>query len=113
LSSDPSYLQEGEDFFNRNMFRNFFAHKIRLLWWNNKKCSEIDYFIDRHVYDAIQKRNHSRYLKYVEDVFEDQTSYQNKIATSNCTDLISANEMLKLTHDNISHFLNKSFGLLK
>jgi|LQYC01.1.fsa_nt_gi hypothetical protein len=113
LSSDPSYLKEGEDFYNRNMFRNFFAHRIRLLWWHNQSCSKADYYVARHVYDAIQKRNHSGYLKHVEDVFEDQASYENWIAASNCADLISAADMLKETHDVIAHFLNRSLGLFK
>jgi hypothetical protein len=113
LSSDESYLREGENFYNRNMFRNFFAHRIRLLWWHNQNCSETDYFVCRHVYNAIQRRNKSDYLRHVEEIFEDHTTYEGLITTSNCTDLISSTEMLRETHDIIAKFLNKSFGLLK
>jgi len=113
LSSDLSYLQEGQDFYNRNMFRNFFAHRIRLLWWHNQNCSNIDYYVGKHVYDAIQQRNHSGYLKHVEEVFEDPALYESWISGSKCADLISAADMLKETHDIMAHFLNRSFGLSK
>jgi len=112
LCSDQDYLYEGKDFFNRNMFRNFFAHKIRLLWWKNMQCSEIDYYVTKKIYDDIQDRRHSEYLSQVENIFKDHISYENLIKTSPCSQLISAAEMLKEAHDTIAIFLNRSFGFL-
>ena len=113
LCSDQDYLNEGKIFFDRNMFRNFFAHKIRLLWWKNKKCSAIDYYVTKQIYDDIQNRRHTEYHSQVEKFFKDHKSYENLIETSPCSQLVSAAEMLKEAHDSIASFLNRSFGFLR
>jgi hypothetical protein len=111
LSPDPVYLENGKIFYNRNTFRNFFAHKVRLLWWKNSKCGT-EYYLTRKVYDDIQGKQSSDYIKHVESLFLNHIGYESSIETSACTELISAGEILKDAHDVIAIFLNRSFELL-
>jgi hypothetical protein len=112
LCPAQDFLDEGKNFFSRNMFRNFFAHKIRLLWWKNEQCSSIDYFVTKQIYSDIQDRRHAEYHNQIENIFRDHNSYENLIKTSSCSELVSASEMLQEAHDSIANFLNRSFGVI-
>lgn len=113
VCSDQDYCDEGRIFFDRNMFRNLFAHKIRLLWWKNERCSPIDYYVTKQIYDDIQNRRHTAYHSQIENIFKDHKSYENLIETSSCSQIISAAEMLMEAHNSIAIFLNRSFGFIE
>jgi hypothetical protein len=112
-SNSVDFVEVGVKVFRENVFRNFFAHRMRLLWWNNKKCHPIDRFIKRDVYEAIQRDDFDTYNKHLISVFSDHRSYENSIEHSECNELISAGQILREKHDLISDFLNRSFGIIK
>lgn len=112
-SNDPKYVNGGLEVFNVNEFRNFFAHRMRLLWWHNRKCSPIDYFMKRDVYEAVRNKKKKYLLDHVYSILEDPKSYENEINKSVCSDLVGSGEILRGTHDVIASFANKSFMFVR
>lgn len=112
-NSDPNYISEGLEVFEGNEFRNFFAHRLRLLWWHNKKCSLINYFIKKETFEAIKNKENNKYLRHIFDILQDSKSYRNIIEDFGCSELVSSGEILRDTHDLIANFFNKSLKFIR
>ena len=111
-NTNQDYIDAGKRVYKLNEFRNFFAHRMRLLWWHNRKCNTLDYFIKRGVYDAIRNRRKEDYKKHVFNVLEDHKSYESDIENSDCSDLVSSGEILRETHDMIASFFNNTLKFI-
>jgi len=111
-NSDADYVNDGVRVYETNEFRNIFAHKMRLLWWFNKKCSPNERFLLRKEVDAIKNKKREEYMEHIFEIFTDNKSYERKIENSNCPDLISSGEILRETHDLLARFVNKSYKFI-
>ena len=112
ISTDCQYSNEGMQVFKNNEFRNFFAHRLRVLWWHNKRCSPIEYFIKKNVFEDIKKRKEGECKRYVLAMLDDEKAYKHNIEKSDRSELIGSGEILRETHDIIATFLNKTLGFM-
>lgn len=112
ISKTQIYMQEALKVYDHNEFRNFFAHRLRLLWWHNKKCSPIEYFIKRNVFEDIKHKRKDSCKKNIYAILDDHKAYENSIERSGCSELISSGEILRETHDLIANFFNKTLGFM-
>lgn len=112
-NSDQNYINNGMEVYEWKEFRNYFAHRMRLLWWHNKKCSPIDYFIKREVFEALKIRKYSKCIEHVFEILKDHKSYENMIENSDCSELVSSRKILRDTHDLIASFINKSLKFIR
>lgn len=112
LSSDADYMNLAELFHKNNLFRNYYAHCLRILWWHNHKCSALEYLYERKLYDSLINKNEHFVKNYLFQMFLSPAEYEDRISKSKCEDLISSREILTSIHDDIATFLNQSFGYI-
>lgn len=107
-NADPSYVKDGEDVYQGNEFRNFFAHRLRLLWSKSGVGRSSDYVMKVDVLQAIKKRDANTYLLHVFDMLQDPPHYEQQIEACPESELVRASQILKEMHDGMARFLNRS-----
>ena len=113
ISNNESYIREAMKVYDHNELRNFFAHRMRLLWWQNKKCSPTEYFIKRDAFESIKKRQKDECKKYVLAMMDDEEAYKQNIEECDRSDVIGSGEILRETHDLIANFFNETLGFIR
>jgi hypothetical protein len=111
LTKDPDYLKLAKSFLESNSFRNFYAHRLRLLWWDNPKSSD-DLFFQKEVYTSILEDNSDKWARHLLDIFHDAKEYENEIMNANKEDIVSSSEILQKNHDDLAEFINETFGFI-
>ena len=111
---DSKYINNGLQFYDDKEFRNFYAHRMRLVWWINKNGkSKNRYLFKKNIYRAIKENNRQLYEQYILDILNDPKSYREFIEYSHPDELIGSEEILKEKHDMIAEFMNASFKFIK
>ncbi len=103
------YLEEVEEIYKLNQFRNIFAHQLRMLWWKNRKLWGFD---SKH-YENIKLGNRDELWPVIEGIFKDNREYEKGIETLDESRFTSAAKVLQKTHGTIAKFLNNTFALIE
>lgn len=111
ITGDSNYLRLANSLLYKNNFRNFYAHRLRLLWWKNPASS--DYYFMRDIYNSIEKDDSDIWCKHLQRVFLDAKSYEKEICRAPKKDIISSSEILQKTHNSLAKFINDTFRYIK
>jgi len=110
LGYEQKDINKAKNFLNKNIFRNYFAHRLRLPWWNSPKCSKTDYYIKNDLYNKMISDDEVGVSQDIYQIFADHKKYESQINKADCNELISGRKILQHTHDELAEFFNISLG---
>jgi len=111
---NSSFIIKGNEFFSLNKFRNYFAHRMRLLWWRSEECKQETFSIKKSIYEIFKGtlKEESPYEELFK-ILENPEQYQHDIEISEPDDLVSARQILQKTHDIIASFFSEFMEIME
>jgi|GEM_PF-2010793 len=106
ISTDPGYIQKGNEILNSNKFRNYFAHQVRLLWWHRNDTTL--FYFPRDLYDKIMSQGNDG-RQEVFNMLIDTEQYEKNIQTYDVQNMISSKEIMFNYHDEMTRYFNLTF----
>jgi hypothetical protein len=110
---DSNFVELGLKIYDDNELRNYFAHRMRLIWWINKDGSHEDrYLFKRSIFEAIKHRKNKDSNRFLFEILNDPEHFKSEIANSDRSELVSAGEILRDIHNRLAPFINNSFSFI-